>query len=298
MSAMSEHSWKLAKGDEVVPGNTMTVIERLGGGNAFDVYRAFDQDLFAPVVVKVVRPHLVEDRSTLRGLRREIDMLGRLNHPVIVRGFHADADGERPYVAMESLDGPRLSTLVRKYGPLPMEQLLPLGLEMTSALHYLRNRDVVHLDVKPSNIIMGSPPRLIDLSIAREVEDAAALDHVVGTDAYLAPEQADPPRSGQPGVAADVWGLGATLFEAVTGYRPFRDGSNDERAAPADRWPQLTDAPAQFPKRVPDAVRKPVLASLERNPADRPTPSDLAGLLEPLVDALPRPKLGGYRPKW
>lgn len=292
---MTDNSWSLAAGDEVIPGST--VIEKLGGGNAYEAFRAFDDRLFAPIVVKVVRPHLVDDSGTLRGLRREVDMVGRLNHPVIMRGFHARTDGPRPYIALESLDGPRLSTLLRKYGKLPLEQLLPLGLEMSSALHYLRSSGIVHLDVKPSNIIMGAPPRLIDLSIARPVEDAAELDHVVGTDAYLAPEQADPPHTGHPGFAADVWGLGATMFEALTGYRPFPDGVKDEAAPAEQRWPQLVNEVAAVPKEVPDFVSKPILAALDPSPGARPTPRELAGMLEPLVDALPRPKLGGYRPR-
>lgn len=291
---MEQTSWRLEQGAEVVPD--ARVIERLGGGSAYEAYRAFDERLFAPIVVKVVRPHLVGDRSTLRGLRREVQMVGRLNHPAIVRGFHADVAGERPYIALESLDGPRLSTLLRSFGTLPLEQLLPLGLEMSSALHYLREVGVVHLDVKPSNIIMGAPPRLIDLSVARTVEHAAELEDVVGTDAYLAPEQADPPRSGQPGTPADIWGLGVTLFEAAAGRRPFADGVRDEEAAPELRWPQLVERPDPLPTMVPDAVAKIVLACLDTDPQARPTPAELAALLEPLVDALPRPRLGGIRP--
>jgi serine/threonine-protein kinase len=289
------NSWKRSEGDEIVAG--CTVIEKLGGGTAYEAFRAFDDRLFAPVVVKVVRPHLALDSQTLRGLRREVDMVGRLNHPVIVRGFHAQTDGPMPYLALESLDGPRLSTLLRRYGTLPMEQLLPLGLEMCSALHYLRSAEVVHLDLKPSNIIMGAPPRLIDLSIARFAEDAAALDHVVGTDAYLSPEQADPPRSGSPGCPADIWGLGVTMFEALAGYRPFADGVKDTTAPPEQCWPQLTGEIAELPARVPDVVKKPILACLNRSPEARPIPQELAALLEPLVNALPKPRLNGFRPK-
>jgi serine/threonine-protein kinase len=292
---LMHQSWNLHEGDQVV--EDCVVIELLGGGSAYEAYRAFDERLFAPVVVKIVRPHLVGDRATLRGLRREVETVGRLNHPVIVRGFHAVTDGPRPYLALESLDGPRLSTLLRKFGPLPMEQLLPLGLELSSALHYLRRSDVVHLDIKPSNVIMGAPPRLIDLSIARSVARAADLDHAVGTDAYMAPEQCDPPRTGRPGPEADIWGLGATMFEALAGHRPFADGSRDSSATPEQRWPQLVDGVAELPRRVPDAVRKPVLACLDPDPAARPTPRELAAMLEPLVAALPRPKLGGFRPK-
>ena len=288
-------SWALGAGDFIVPG--IRAEQRLGGGERYEAYLGWHEHLFAPVVVKVVRPGLVNDSATLRGLQREVDMLGRLAHPVVVRSFAAEVGGERPHVVLEHLDGPRLSTLLRRYGPLALDQLLPLGLELCSALHYLHAESVVHLDVKPSNIIMGSPPRLIDLSIARSVADAAQLDHVTGTDAYLAPEQADPPASGSPGTPADIFGLGATLFEGLTGERPFTKGLGSPGALPSEQWPQLVDDPRPLPRGVHPAVSGPILACLDRDPASRPTAAELAGLLEPLVDQLPKPVLGGIRAK-
>src|ERR671918_3025465 len=161
--------------------------------------------------------------------------LRKLNHPVIARGFGGVLKGERPHICVEFLEGPRLSTLIRKFGPLPLEQLIPLAVELCSALHYMHARRMVHLDVKPKNIIMGAPPRLIDLSIARSFRDAAALDVAVGTDAYMAPEQCVP-TPGHVGAPADIWGLGVTLHEAVTGEIPFPRGSDD-------RHPQIKLAP-------------------------------------------------------
>jgi serine/threonine protein kinase len=288
-------SWALGAGDFIVPG--IRAEQRLGGGERFEAYLGWHEHLFAPVVVKVVRPGLINDSATLRGLQREVDMLGRLAHPVVVRAFAAEVGGERPHVVLEHLDGPRLSTLLRRFGPLALDQLLPLGLELCSALHYLHAESVVHLDVKPSNIIMGSPPRLIDLSIARSLADAAQLDHVTGTDAYLAPEQADPPASGSPGRAADIFGLGATLFEGLTGERPFAKGSDSPGALSPEQWPQLVDDPRPLPRGTHPAVGGPILACLARDPGARPTAAELAGLLEPLVDQLPKPVLGGLRAK-
>ncbi len=217
-----ESKWGFKEGDEIVPGRS--AITRLGGGFRYEAYLAWDDHLRALVVMKVVRPGLVEDSHTLRGLRSEIDLLERLSHPVVLRGFGFDLEGPRPHVVLEHLDGPRLSTLLRKYGPLPPEQLVPLALQLCAAIHYLGREGVVHLDIKPSNIIMGGPPRLIDLSVARTVEQCEHLSSAVGTDAYMSPEQCVPGSGAAVGPPADVWGVGATLFRAVAGERAFEQG--------------------------------------------------------------------------
>lgn len=291
---MDERAWNFVEGDEIGAG--LTALRLLGGGERYEAYLAFDEHRYCPVVVKVVRPDQVGDEATLRGLRREFRLARSLDHPVLLRAFDIVEDGPRPLVVLENLDGPRLSTLLRRHGTLPPHQLLPLGIEMAAALHYLAREGVVHLDVKPSNIIMGSPPRLIDLSIARPADVAAELDYTVGTDRYLAPEQATPPTFGRPGPASDVWGLGVTLFEAHAGYRPFEDGTSDETAPPEQRWPQLIDDPRPLPDTTPDVLAKPIMAALQRDPAGRPTAAEMVDTLEPLMASLPKPVLGGFRP--
>src|SRR5690606_26629994 len=153
------------------------------------------------------------------------------------------------HLVLEHLEGPRLSTLIRRYGPLPPEQLVPLAVQLASALHYMHAEGVVHLDVKPSNTIMGAPPRLIDLSVARDFEELPGLRRAVGTDSHMAPEQCLPRELGPVGPAADVFGLGVTLYRAATGERPFpRGDAGGERAA---RWPQLEHDPAPLEGRRP-----------------------------------------------
>jgi serine/threonine protein kinase len=287
-----EDSWNFAEGDRITP--ELVAARRLGGGAAYDAYLAFDDVTWGPVVVKVLRPAQVADTSSLRGLRREVAALEAVNHPVVVRKLRHDFEEERPHLVLESVDGPRLSTLLRRYGALQPAQYLPLAIDIASALQYLRNIGHVHLDIKPSNVIMGAPARLIDLSLARPEPEAAALDHAIGTDSYMAPEQADPPRTGSPTYASDVFGLSATLFEAVAGYRPFDDGDPDG-ATPEDQWPQLVHAPYDLPDEVPAPVAKVLLAGLERNPGNRPTPVEIAEGLEPVYAQLPTGRLAGFK---
>ncbi len=285
-------AWGLAEGDEIVPGRS--AVRLLGGGERYETYLAWDERLLSLVVVKLVRPNLIEDDHSLRGLALEAELLERLRHPVIVRGFGAVLDGPRPHVVLEHLEGPRLSSLIRKQGPLEPEQLFPLALQLCSALHYLTAEGLVHLDVKPTNIIMGAPARLIDLSIVRSSAELEHVRHRIGTDAYMAPEQSDPRGRGPITAAADVWGMGATLYHPASGRRPFAAGSRDGTLA--ERFPQLAETPAPLGAPVSPALAELIASCLAPDPASRPTPSGLAAQLEHLVAALPkRPVLGRFR---
>jgi serine/threonine protein kinase len=286
--------WRFAEGEEFVAGRH--ALRRLGGGHRYEAYLAWDERLHAVVVTKLVRPHLVEEPHTLDALAAEARILDRIDHPVIVRSFGAALQGQRPHLVLEHLEGPRLSTLVRKFGPLPPDQLIPLALEVCSALHYLAAEGVVHLDVKPSNVILGAPPRLIDLSVARSIEDCAGLDRAIGTDAYMAPEQCDPVGLGPVGPPADVFGLGVTLYRAATGERPFPPGSG-EASRPEARWPQLVTEPIPLDGRAPGPVARAIMACLDRDPALRPRPADLGERLEPVLEALPKLRLARLKPR-
>ena len=285
---MSDASWGLVEGDPIT--TDLTALKKLGGGNAYEAFLAFDEITYAPVVVKVVRPDQVDDASTLRGLRREAETLALVNHPVVVRGLRSEPEGERPHLVLEHVEGPRLSTLVRRYGALQPQQYLPLAVDIASALHYFRHVEVTHLDIKPSNVIMGAPARLIDLSVARSVRRAAGLTSRIGTDRYLAPEQADPGgRYGVPCPASDVWGLGATLFHAVAGHRPFHAGAAD--GSLERQYPQLVDEPRELPDGTPAEVTKLLATMLERDPALRPLPHEVSDALVPVLERLPSPRL-------
>jgi serine/threonine protein kinase len=257
-------TWGFEEGDELLPGRS--VLRRIGGGRRYEALLVWDEHRLAVLVAKVLRPDQAREPAALRDLEREAALLERLAHPVVVRSFGAWVTGCRyPHLLLEHLDGPTLDELLQRHGPLALEQLLPLALHVGSALHYLAGEGVVHLDVKPSNIVMGGPPRLIDLSVALTVEEAAAVRTRIGTDAYMAPEQREP--DGRIGPPADVFGLATTLRIALT----------------ADK-----DPAAPLPRRTPRELVEIVRAGTDPNPAARPAAADVARAHEQLVAALPR----------
>ncbi len=263
--------WKLRIGDEIVPGRRIQ--EPLGGGARCQAFLTWNEDLLAPTVVKVLRPDLVDDGGARRSIAKEADLLGRIEHPYFMRLLAAGTDASRPFIELEFLDGPRLSTLLRRHGTFGPEQLYPLGRQLAAAVHYLHKQGLLHLDVKPRNIIMGPVPRLIDLSIARRFDEIATLRSPIGTDAYMAPEQCDRALLQTIGPSTDVWGIGVTAYEAATRQLPFprgrRDGTDDQRR------PQLVHDPQPPDARVPARVAKLIMACLERDPANRPSALEL-----------------------
>ena len=201
-------------------------------------------------------------------------MLQRLAHPVVVRSFGAVTDGKFPHLVLEHLDGPTLDELLAREGPLALEQLLPLALHVASALHYLAAEGVVHLDVKPSNIVMGGPPRLIDLSVARTR------------------------RGGREGARTDRHRQlhGARAARARRSPRParrrLRPGGHAVHRA--DRR-QAARTCSRLPRRTPRELSAVLHAGLDPDPASRPAAAELASALEPLVAALPRRMTLGRR---
>ncbi|HEX5763360.1 MAG TPA: serine/threonine-protein kinase [Solirubrobacterales bacterium] len=277
-------SWDFQEGDEIHAGRS--VLKALGGGNRYEVCLVWDDSLYALGVAKILRPDQAADEKALRDLGREAEVLAELAHPSLVRGFDAVLDGPHPHVLIEHLGGPSLRRLIRRDGAIPLAQLLPLAANVAGALQYMANRGYVHLDVKPDNIVMGVPPRLIDLSIARTVERAASTKGPIGTDPYMPPEQCVGESEGQRiGPPADAWGLGATLFHAVSGEKPFPRRDGDEGP---ERFPQLVEPPRPLPADVPEELRLLIVELLDPDPAARPSSGEVVERLEPLLAELPR----------
>lgn len=234
-------------------------------------------------MAKILRPNRVDDETTVNALRREASLLERLVHPVLVRGLDAVLDGPFPHVLVEYVDGDNLREIVEAEATLSVREALTVALELLGALDYIAANGVCHLDVKPSNILMADPARLIDLGAARTFEELAARRTPIGTASYMAPEQCDPGSElGPIGPAADVWGVGATLYHALTGNRPFsRPGPRG--SDPIVRYPQLVERPLPVPDYVPGSVETVIMTMLAHDPRDRPTATEASAALEPLA---------------
>jgi serine/threonine-protein kinase len=168
------------------------LVKQLGGGGFGAVYSAMHERLGHPRAVKVLWPHLAEDRGFIRRFDREAHLAAGLQHPNIVRVFDIDqADGYH-YIAMELLEGISLRDFQHAGGPLPLDRSIQILEQLASALDFAHARRVVHRDLKPANVIVGSDNHvtLIDFGLARESGRLThtPTDTVLGTADYIAPE--------------------------------------------------------------------------------------------------------------
>ena len=242
------------------------LVARVGTGGNGEVWRARDERLDRDVAVKVLRPELADDDDVRARFRAEARHAGGLRHPGIAAVFDFAEDDDGAWLVMELVDGEPLSAVLRREGRLPVDRVLDVVGQAAAALQAAHDGGVVHRDVKPGNLLLRPDGRLsvTDFGIAHAT-GAAALTRtgqVVGTAAYLSPEQA----AGRPvSPATDLYALGVVAHECLSGVRPF------ERDDPvAVLLAHLQAPPPPLPPDVPEPVADLVHRLLAKDPADRP----------------------------
>ena len=264
----------LGPGREIAPGTT--VLAHLARSNGLDVYDAWNEPRACRVIAKTLRPDKLRSESAVRHLLSEGRLLARLTHPHIVRAYEVHRE-PRPVVVMETLAGATLDHLIKHDRPLSAAELAHLGSHLASGLAHLHANGIVHLDLKPSNVIAErGRAKLIDLSHARRPGRVRA-GH--GTWCYMAPEQA---RGGTVGPAADVWGLGIVLYSAALRANALADLADEldtDEPQLAARLPLLRRERPRLARELAELVD----ACLEPDPADRPALPDATRTLYALA---------------
>ncbi|MBV9315409.1 MAG: protein kinase [Pseudonocardia sp.] len=254
----------------------------LGTGAMSEVHRATDLQLNRPATVKLFGPGA--DRQGLRQFQEEARMLAKLSQPGVVAVYDCGVEADQPYLVTESVNGWTLAEFTRQE-QLPLDEVVRIGAALCDILGQLHQQHVVHRNLKPSNVLVGSDGRvrLTDFGNVRP----HSPDHDLGSLAHLSPEQV---RGDWVGPPADVYALGLVLLEAVTGPVEYPGGGPDVAAE------RLTRRPA-VPADLPEGLRQALLAMTDPDPRSRPTAAHSASLLRqadlprhdlpPRVDPIP-----------
>ncbi len=203
------------------------IISEIGRGGMGVVYKAEEESLNRFVAVKVLGEHLTQDATYVTRFQREAQAAARLNHPNIVQIYFIGEDNGRHYFAMEFVEGQSLQEILRTRDHLPADEAARLMLQAASGLGVAHAAGIIHRDIKPANLMVTKDGQLkiTDFGLARPTEAATRLTAtgmLMGTPAYLAPEQCLDQTIDQ---RADIFSLGVTFFEMLTGRRPFEANS-------------------------------------------------------------------------
>src|SRR5947207_7085989 len=252
------------------------------------IYRAADTGLGRDVALKLLRPEYLRDPDFSARFRQEAQAAASLSHPNIVHVYDYGEDPSGPYIVMELIDGQDLATILRRSGALPPRQVARIGTGIARALAAAHARGLVHSDIKPGNVLIGSDGtvKVTDFGIARAVAEAQVTlpGTTLGSVHYFSPEQA----RGEPATtSSDIYSLGIVLYEMLTGARPF-EGDSAASVALARLTGPIPDPAAVRPS-VPSDLASITRRALALDPKDR-WPS--AAVMADALDATLSPAAG------
>jgi len=284
------------------------ILEQLGEGGMATVYKAYDTRLETDVAVKVIRTEnltLGTMERALKRFEREAKALARLTHPNIVKVTDYGEYEGKPYLVMEYLPGGTLKERLGK--PVAWQEAVRLLIPIAEALDFAHSQNMIHRDVKPSNILLTQrgQPMLTDFGIAKilkleETADLTGTGMGIGTPEYMAPEQ----WTGKTSILSDQYALGVVLYEMLTGRKPY--SADTPAAILLKQATEPLPRPSQFARDLPEKVEKLLLKALAKNPADRyPSMGEFAAALEsalsgsaaPAKSQLERPRERTFDPQ-
>lgn len=272
--------------DEVRPGTRVgdfTVAYLISRGMSADVFAVWHRGLLTPLVCKRLRPSDAADGKRRRLLRAEGAALARLKHPGIVRFIGQEQRAELPYILSEHVGDRTLRDALREEGAFEPARAVRIMQHVCAAIAHAHGRGYLHRDLKPSNVVLrAGRPVVLDFGVVWKLAANRKPPDRSGTPQYLAPEQI---KRDVLSPATDVYGLGALLYELITGERPFRRGDEGERASLAEKYPQLVESPKRIKRRgVSRELEAVIRRCLARDPSDRYAGArELAAALDPFT---------------
>lgn len=251
-----------------VLGNRYEILSEIGNGGMARVYRAKDRYLQRIVAIKVLKDEFREDSEFLKRFDTEAQAAASLTHPNIVQIYDVGRDNNRYYIVMEYVDGITLKEYIANKGSLDWREAVDISIQICSALSKAHNRNIVHRDIKPNNILMTSDgvPKVADFGIARSTSNGTETMTIdtIGSVHYSSPEQL---RGGYIDAQSDIYSIGVTMFEMVTGELPF-DGETPVAVA-LKHIQDIPPVPSSIKKGIPRALDDIILTAMAKSRQDR-----------------------------
>ena len=282
---VDERTVATAGADPAVVGGRYELGALLGTGASAVVRRGLDRVSGRTFAVKLF--HAGASAHDRRRQQREMRALATLHHPGLVALHDGGVEDGRPFIVTDLVEGPTLAERL-EVGPLDPDEVLRIGARLADALAHVHGAGIVHRDLKPANVLLGADgPRLADFGIARALDGTAVTGtgYVVGTAAYLAPEQV---RGEWVGPEADVYALGLVLLESLTGRREYPGALVESATARLHRPPGI-------PTGLPFALDTALRAMTALDPVDRPAAADVATMLAAGPSRRSRRRSGAHR---
>ncbi|SHI90369.1 serine/threonine protein kinase [Butyrivibrio fibrisolvens DSM 3071] len=250
----------------MIIGDRYEIQEKIGTGGMSDVYRALDHKLNRPVAVKVLKQEFSENQNFVQKFRSEAQAAAGLMHPNIVNVYDVGNDKGVYYFVMELVDGITLKKYIEKKSRLTVKEAVSIGIQVAMGLDAAHKNNIVHRDIKPQNIMISKDGKVkvTDFGIAKAASSNTITSNVMGSVHYTSPEQA---RGGFSDAKSDIYSLGVTLFEMVTGRVPF---NGDTTVAIAIKHIQEQfPSPATYAPDLPVSVEKIILKCCQKSPDRR-----------------------------
>ena len=281
--------------DGIVLGKRYEVLSKVGAGGMADVYKGRDQMLNRYVAIKVLKKEFREDENFVRKFRSEAQASAGLLHPNVVNVYDVGEDRGLYYMVMELVEGMTLKEYIEKKGRLSHKEVISIAIQMCSGIGAAHAAGIIHRDIKPQNIIISKDGKVkvTDFGIAKAVTSNTISTNAMGSVHYTSPEQA---RGGFSDQKSDIYSIGITLYEMVTGQVPF-DGDSTVSVAIKHLQEEIT-APSELVSDIPYSLEQIILKCTQKN-AERRYPNtdeliqDLKrSLVDPDGDFVVIPPLG------